>query len=77
MKGGFGLYLIVVFIAVLSGCAGSKGNDGDIHSPSDAETDKARLAEVTVNIPEFPFHENETVAVDKDIIENAGTAVYP
>jgi hypothetical protein len=68
MKGGFRLYLIMVFIAVLSGCTSSKCNDDDVQFSAGTESDEKRLMTVTVNIPEFPFNENKVVTIDKDII---------
>jgi hypothetical protein len=67
MKGSFRLFLIMIFIAVLSGCGKTHANNEQLSAGT--ESDKTQLMQVTVNIPEFPFNENESVTIDQGIIE--------
>lgn len=67
MKCSIKLYLLVLFIAVLSGCGNS--HDNEEQSSGNAESVDSRSMAVTVNIPEFPFSENDAVRIDKSLIE--------
>jgi hypothetical protein len=67
MKDGSRLCLLIVFIAVLSGCSSSR--DNDVQSSGNVESLKTSISAVTVNIPEFPFKENGSVMIDKELIE--------
>ena len=67
MKDSFRLYLLMLFIAVLSGCGSAHENDEQ--STANVESVETQLMAVTVNIPEFTFNENEAVTIDKGLIE--------